>query len=60
MTRRGLVLFALLSVLWGVSYLLSLLCKIAVADVSTPFLVLVRAAVGALAPLRLRMSLPYA
>ena len=60
MTRRGLVLFALLSVLWSLSYLLSLLRKIAVADVSTSFLVLVRAAVGALAPLRLRMSLPYA
>lgn len=46
MTRRGLLLFALLSVLWGVPYLM---IKIAVAEVSVPFLVFARAAVGALA-----------
>lgn len=46
MTRRGLLLFALLSILWGVPYLL---IKVAVAEVSVPFLVFARAAVGALA-----------
>lgn len=46
MTRRGLLLFALLSILWGIPYLL---IKIAVAEVSVPFLVFARAAVGALA-----------
>lgn len=46
MTRRGFLLFALLSVLWGVPYLL---IKVAVAEVSVPFLVFARAAVGALA-----------
>lgn len=46
MTRRGLLLFALLSLLWGVPYLL---IKIAVAEVSVPFLVFARATVGALA-----------
>jgi len=45
MTRRGLLLFALLSVLWGVPYLL---IKLAVAEVSAPFLVFARAGVGAL------------
>jgi drug/metabolite transporter (DMT)-like permease len=46
MTRRGLLLFALLSLLWGIPYLL---IKLAVAEVSVPFLVFARAAVGALA-----------
>jgi drug/metabolite transporter (DMT)-like permease len=46
MTRRGFLLFALLSVLWGVPYLM---IKVAVAEVSVPFLVFARAAVGALA-----------
>ena len=46
MTRRGLLLFALLSILWGVPYLM---IKVAVAEVSVPFLVFARAAVGALA-----------
>lgn len=46
MTRRGFLLFALLSILWGVPYLM---IKIAVAEVSVPFLVFARAAVGALA-----------
>lgn len=46
MTRHGLLLFALLSVLWGVPYLM---IKVAVAEVSVPFLVFARAIVGALA-----------
>lgn len=46
MTRRGLLLFAVLSLLWGVPYLM---IKVAVAEVSVPFLVFARAAVGALA-----------
>ncbi len=46
MTRRGLLLFALLSVLWGIPYLL---IKLAVAEVSVPFLVFARTAVGAMA-----------
>ncbi|CAN7487355.1 DMT family transporter [Mesorhizobium caraganae] len=45
MTRRGLLLFALLSLLWGIPYLL---IKLAVAEVSVPFLVFARTAVGAL------------
>jgi drug/metabolite transporter (DMT)-like permease len=43
-SRRGLALFALLSVLWGVPYLL---IKVAVAEVSVPFLVFARSALGA-------------
>lgn len=46
MTRRALLLFALLSILWGVPYLL---IKVAVAEVSVPFLVFARAGIGALA-----------
>lgn len=46
MTRRGLFLFVLLSLLWGIPYLL---IKPAVAEVSVPFLVFARTAVGALA-----------
>ncbi|MBX9454068.1 MAG: DMT family transporter [Mesorhizobium sp.] len=46
MTPRGLLLFAALSILWGVPYLM---IKIAVAEVSVPFLVFTRAAVGAVA-----------
>lgn len=46
MTRRGLLLFAVLSLLWGVPYLM---IKVAVAEVSVPFLVFARASVGALA-----------
>jgi drug/metabolite transporter (DMT)-like permease len=45
MTRRGLMYFVLLSVLWGVPYLM---IKVAVAEVSVPFLVFARAAIGAL------------
>lgn len=44
MSRHGLALFALLSVLWGVPYLL---IKVAVAEVSVPFLVFARSALGA-------------
>lgn len=43
-SRHGLALFALLSVLWGVPYLL---IKVAVAEVSVPFLVFARSALGA-------------
>jgi drug/metabolite transporter (DMT)-like permease len=38
-TRRGLVLFALMSVIWGIPYLF---IRIAVAEISPAFLVLVR------------------
>ena len=44
MSRRAWLLFALLSVLWGVPYLM---IKVAVAEVSVPFLVFARSAVGA-------------
>ncbi|MER9761014.1 hypothetical protein [Mesorhizobium sp. M0138] len=43
MTRRGLFLFVLLSLLWGIPYLL---IKLAVAEVSVPFLVFARTAVA--------------
>lgn len=45
MTRRGWILFAILSLVWGAPYLL---IKIAVAEVSVPFLAFARAGVGAL------------
>ncbi|WP_076820936.1 DMT family transporter [Pseudofrankia asymbiotica] len=53
MTRRGWALFAAMSVIWGVPYLL---IKVAVEGVSGPVLVLARTGVGALvlAPLALR------
>lgn len=44
MTRRGLVLFALMSVIWGVPYLF---IRIAVAEIQPAVLVLVRTALGA-------------
>jgi drug/metabolite transporter (DMT)-like permease len=44
-TRRGWILFSLLSLVWGAPYLL---IKIAVAEVSVPFLAFGRAGVGAL------------
>lgn len=44
MSRRAWVLFALLSFVWGVPYLM---IKVAVAEVSVPFLVFARSAVGA-------------
>ena len=58
MTRHALLLFALLSVLWGVPYLL---IKIAVAEVSVPFLVFARVSVGALAllPFLVRSNLGW-
>ena len=45
MSRRALALFILLSVLWGVPYLL---IKVAVAEVSVPFVVFARSALGVL------------
>src|SRR5712691_142933 len=52
-SRRGWVLFAAMSVIWGMPYLL---IKIAVGGVSAPVLVLARVAIGAalLAPFALR------
>lgn len=53
MSRRAWALFALLSVVWGVPYLM---IKVAVTEVSVPFLVFARSAVGAaiLFPVALR------
>jgi len=53
MSRRGLLLFVLLSLLWGIPYLL---IKIAVAEVAVPFIVFARSALGAavLLPFALR------
>ncbi len=45
MSRRGLIMFAAMSVIWGLPYLL---IKIAVGGVSVPVLVLARVAIGAL------------
>ncbi len=55
MSLRGWVLFAAMSVIWGVPYLL---IKVAVEGVSVPVLVLARTAVGALVliPLTLRRA----
>ncbi len=52
-SRRGWVLFALMSVLWGIPYLM---IKVAVEDVSVPVLVFARTFLGAvlLLPLMLR------
>jgi drug/metabolite transporter (DMT)-like permease len=44
MSRRGWMLFAVMSVLWGVPYLL---IKVAVGEVSAPVLVFARTAIGA-------------
>lgn len=44
MTRRGLLLFALMSVIWGIPYLF---IRIAVAEVSPSFLVLARTTIAA-------------
>jgi drug/metabolite transporter (DMT)-like permease len=46
MTRRSLLLFVMLSVLWGIPYLM---IKVAVAEVSVPFLVFARSVIGAAA-----------
>lgn len=53
MSRRGWVLFALMSVIWGIPYLL---IKVSVEGVSPPVLVFARTALGAalLLPLALR------
>lgn len=53
MSRRGWVLFALISVVWGIPYML---IKVAVEGVSSPVLVFARTAIGAvlLLPLVLR------
>lgn len=55
MSRRGLALFIMLSVLWGMPYLL---IKVAVAEVPVPFIVFARTALGAavLLPFALRGS----
>lgn len=52
MSRRALALFVLLSVLWGVPYLL---IKVAVAEVPVPLLVFARSALGALVLLPIAM-----
>lgn len=44
MTRRGIVLFALMSVVWGIPYLF---IRVAVAEVSPSFLVLARTSIAA-------------
>lgn len=44
MTRRGLLLFAAMSIVWGIPYLL---IRVAVAEVSPPVLVFARTALGA-------------
>ncbi len=53
MTRTGWILFALMSVIWGLPYLM---IKVAVGGVSVPVLLLTRTAVGAaiLLPMALR------
>ena len=53
MSRRGWVLFAAMSVIWGLPYLL---IKVAVGGVSVPVLVLARVSLGAalLLPFALR------
>ncbi len=53
MSTRGWTLFAAMSVIWGIPYLL---IKIAVEGVSVPVLVLARTAIGALVLLPLAMS----
>lgn len=55
MTRRGWLLFAVMSVVWGVPYLL---IKVAVDELSPPVLVLLRTTLGAAAllPLALRQD----
>ncbi|MDT5263699.1 MAG: hypothetical protein QOI90_325 [Mycobacterium sp.] len=53
MSLRGLMLFAAMSVIWGIPYLL---IKIAVEGVSVPVLVLARTAIGAAVLLPLALS----
>lgn len=52
-TARGWILFAAMSVIWGIPYLL---IKVAVDEVSVPVLVFTRSAVGALLLLPLALS----
>ena len=52
-TARGWILFAAMSIIWGVPYLM---IKVAVEDVSVPVLVLARTAVGAAVLLPLAVS----
>lgn len=56
MSKRGWLLFALMSVIWGIPYLF---IKIALEGVSAPFLVLARTGIGAaiLLPIALRRGL---
>ncbi len=44
MTRRGIILFALMSVMWGIPYLF---IRVAVAEISPAMLVFARTAIGA-------------
>ncbi len=55
MSVRGWVLFAAMSIIWGIPYLL---IKIAVEGVSVPVLVLARTAIGAAVLLPLALSRP--
>lgn len=56
MSRRGLILFAAMSVIWGIPYLL---IKVAVDELSPPFLVFARTAIAAavLLPIALRRDM---
>ncbi|HEY7827927.1 MAG TPA: DMT family transporter, partial [Candidatus Limnocylindrales bacterium] len=45
MTRRGIILFALMSVIWGIPYLF---IRVAVAEISPAVLVFARTGIGAL------------
>lgn len=53
MTGRGWALFAAMSVIWGIPYLL---IKVAVGEVSVPVLVFIRCAIGAVLLLPLAVS----
>ena len=53
MTRRGLVLFALMSLIWGIPYLF---IRVAVAEITPSFLVLARTAIATAILLPLALS----
>lgn len=53
MTGRGVILFALLSVLWGIPYLL---IKVAITEIPLPLLVFARSAIGAIALLPIALA----
>src|SRR5919109_2627794 len=53
MTRRGLLLFALMSVIWGIPYLF---IRVAVAEISPSFLVLARTSLATAILLPLALS----